>query len=170
MQKSADFRLIRNSKAVSEIITVLLLILLTVALFSIIAVFVIPYVRDSLDNSKLCYDTLGKVEITNDVTTCFNRSNNETGISIKRGDVEISGILVGLKAQGSSKSFRIFPERYEEVRMFVKDYNETLELPGKNEERTYVFNPGFKVEKAVVAPIVGDKTCKESEEVRILSC
>ena len=122
-----------NKKALSEIITTLLLIMLTVAIFSIIALFIIPYVKDNLGKGKACYDVLGKLEIVNE-GTCFNRTTNETYINIKLGDADVKGILISLRGSGTSKNYEIIPGSVEGVKMFF-DTNAAIELPGKNEER-----------------------------------
>jgi len=157
----------KDKKGLAEIVTVLLIIALTVAIFSIVAAFIIPMVKNYLNEGKQCYDAIGKLEVdTGEKLTCYNYGTKETGISVKRGEIELDSILISLQGEGTSKSFRLQKgAKLEGVRMYYNKSIEELEIPGKSESLTYVFNVSFKVDKVKIAPIINGKTCKESESV-----
>ncbi|MDD5149126.1 MAG: hypothetical protein PHC28_01415 [Flavobacterium sp.] len=156
-----------NNKAISEVISMLLIVMITLGIFAIVYSVVVPFIKNSLEDSKTCYDVLGKLEVVEDELTCYNKNSQEIYVNIKLKDADIDGILVSLRNEVESKTFEI--PNSDEVKMYW-NYSAALEIPGKNEERTYVFDLDFIPDGVVVAPIVNEKTCDESAEVKILEC
>ena len=158
-----------HKKGLSAIIVTLLLIALVMAIFSMVFAFIVPFIKERMDESKTCFDALGKLGIEEGYSlTCYNESSGKTGISIKMGDVEIDGFKISLRGQEQSQVFEVKSGKVEGVKLY--NGTDVLELPGKNEERTYIFNSSFEVKTALIAPVIGDKTCDEGSEAKIRKC
>ncbi len=159
-----------NKKAQSQIVASVLLILIVIATVVIIMNFVIPFVRNQLSGAD-CLDVTGKVSIQNNPKyTCID--DNEVSVQVHVGDINesLGGFMIELGG-ASSMSFEIRNEETgvdgDGVRMYEKTDVEPLELPGKNEERTYVIvYEGGYVDFIKVYPILlNDKTCDSSDIV-----
>lgn len=80
--------MILAKKGLSEIITVLLLIGLSIAAVALIVGVIMPLVKNNLDEGKACFDaTIAEtaLQIVQGEFSCYNSSSNETLINIKRG-------------------------------------------------------------------------------------
>ncbi len=160
-----------DKKGVSAIIATLLIIMLTIVIFSVIYSVMIPAVKNYLGESKTCFDALDKVKINKDELTCYNEETGETGISVKRDDVELDEIIISLIGEGDSRKFEISDNmKSDNIRMYYSNYSQELELPGKLEERTYVFKTSFEVDRALIAIQMDNINCKISEEENIEKC
>ena len=135
-----------NNKAQGEIIGTVLLILIVVAAGMAIIAFVVPFVEKKLVQTG-CLDVAGQITFNdNSKYTCYdtndvNPDNNELRLQVHVGDIDesLEGFVIELGG-ASSKSYEIKDEGvFNDIRMFEGYYNSNLELPGKNEERTYVF-------------------------------
>ncbi len=130
----------KSKRSQGAIISVVLLILIVVASAVIVMAFVIPFVRDKLSSGD-CLDVIGKVEISSSAYTCYEPDPDyEMHVQVGIGAVRdlISGFSVELGG-ASSQSFKLINgTTITDVTMY--DGNVTIELPGDNEERTYIFN------------------------------
>lgn len=166
-----DLNSLVNSKRSQEgVISTVLLIMLTIAAASMLFVFVIPWIRDMMDEGKICSDAQGQISIETGKYTCYN--STATKIMITRGekrDLEIEGIVVSLIYSGTSKKFDIKEDgKIANVTMY--DGSETLRLPDAGGSETYVFKNITGTERATAALVFkGDKLCEAVTEV-IVNC
>jgi len=161
----------KSKSAQSQIVASVLLILIAIATVVIIMNFVIPFVRNQLSGAD-CLDVTGKVSIQNNPKYTCITIDNRVSVQVHVGDVDesISGFMIELGG-ASSKSFEIRAEEMgaiDGIFMYPgEDDEEALELPGKNEERTYVIahELGY-IDFVKVYPILlNDKTCDSSDIV-----
>ncbi len=162
-----------SRKGQSQVISTILLILLSIAAISIIAGVIIPMVKEYA--SDTCFETIGVISIDKaSEYTCYNSGEDQTYVGIERTsqDVKIDGISVSLRGSGDSKVFKI--ESGKElvgVRMFSSSTPLVLELPQKGGIKTYVFESvGFNVESVVVVPISSGKICDSKDEINLNLC
>ena len=158
----------------SQVIASILMILLAISMVVIVIGIVIPFVRDQLAESN-CVKVINKIRIENDVRyTCYSVLNGgEMSVQIHVGDNEsLEGFSLGLGgASGNSYEIKNGVVN-NDVKMFSGNYGENLEIPGKNEERTYVINSSNVPDSVSVYPILtGGKLCSSTDELnRIISC
>jgi len=163
-----------NKKAISEIVSTVLIISVTVVAVGIVMAWVVPMIRNSLDSGQACLAAQSDVSIPASGSNCVKNvideanSSNSTGtvyVTVKKesnAEVILKGVQVLVSVNGSSYS------------NIVNDSNSTL--PGLNEERTFEFTDAryISAEKVSIAPIVmigkTSKTCKESQEVTLVPC
>src|SRR3989344_8034348 len=100
----------KGKRGVSPVIATVLLLVLTIVAVSILAVFIIPFVKNSLGTSKGCFDVLGDIKF--DAESRYNcnyqnASGARSGFSVRIDSDEIVGFSLTLFQQGSANSYRI---------------------------------------------------------------
>ncbi|HEA46497.1 MAG TPA: hypothetical protein ENH99_01825 [Candidatus Pacearchaeota archaeon] len=129
-----------NKKALSGVVTVVILMALAVALVGIVWVVVDNLVQDELEGAGSCFDIFDKVSI-NPRFTCYNSSSNNLQFSISIGNVEVEELLVSVSGEGTSKSFRL--SNVSDLITDVTSYpsgGSSVQLPGKDSGLTYILD------------------------------
>jgi len=143
--------MMKNRRGVSGIVTAVLLILVAIVAVALIAAFLVPFIKGTLDVSRECFDVLGSVEPVQSTRTCYDSTADSVTITVKRGfdsGSELQGIVFVAKAPGESKTFD------SEDLGFI--------LPSAGAEKTYTINDvglGLAVSSLEVAPKLTDQTC-----------
>jgi FlaG/FlaF family flagellin (archaellin) len=156
--------MIKNKKAVSAVVGVVIMVALVIGLTAIVWTILTGLVEDELDNAKTCVGTSGKVFI-NDVYTCYNSSELRIGVGVK--DIDVDGAIVSIYGDNEIKSMIIDGKHgYTGVR----DLNggtdgENLIFPNKSAGKTYfvdLTSGDFQmqdIDRLEIAPLVGDSPC-----------
>lgn len=164
-----------DKKGVSAIIATVILIALAVTAIAVIWVFVKGMVEGELGEAGACFEIYDKVTL-NDRFTCYDSISEETIFSISIGDVEVDEILVGISAEGTSKSFRIKNDTVIANLAMWPGEESTIMLPGKNEGLTYVVDmSGAGLTESPnmiqISPVIKGAQCDVSDSiVQIDSC
>ncbi len=162
--------MIRNKHSQQGVIGTVLLIMLTIAAASMLFIFVVPWIRDMLDRSKMCNDAQGQITIEQGKYTCYDSS--DTKIMISRGekrDIEIGGITISLRYSGTSKKFDV-KEGGKITNVTMYNGNTVLYLPDVGGSETYIFKGITGTERATAALILSeDKICDAVSE-RVVDC
>ncbi|MCW8966502.1 MAG: hypothetical protein OQK82_07440 [Candidatus Pacearchaeota archaeon] len=159
--------MLKSKKAISGIITAVIMIALVMAATAILWGVVNNIVNEQLDEAGSCFDLYDKVTINNRYT-CHNTTSDELRFSINVGDIDLSGLLVSVSGDGDSKSFKLTSENLTESYLFNYP-NKTLgiALPEKNSGKTFILDltsVGIsKPDLIQIAPIVGSKQCEVSD-------
>ncbi len=160
---------ITNKRGISDLVTTVLLVLITIVAVGILYASVMPLIKTNIEKTKQCNDVAMEV-VTEGGYTCY-LDNGEVEVQVSRGpsDVELYGIQIQLSGGGISKTFNIYNgTTSNNIKLLDGNYDEELELPGKNEALTYVIKSGLSdFEKVAVAPIL--KIGKKEEMCSILS-
>jgi flagellin-like protein len=133
-----------DRKGVSPVVATVLLLVLTIVIGGIVFSVVIPFVNDSLGESKECLDTFEGVEFPESQFNCYIVSatggTNETGFSIKVNKEGITRVKVALiDSNGNSDVFDIFEGAREiHLRPIGGVYQDPLTFPSVSGQRTYV--------------------------------
>ena len=162
----------KNKKAISAVVSTVLLLLITIIAVSVLAAFIIPMIRNNLEGTG-CIDILGKVNIDKSSYACYD--SDGVKLTIKVGDLELEEIVVAIynDEQGSSTSYQLVKGEVEGVEMLSGVDVSEIQIPGKLTKKTYVFtNEVFTTgtTKASVAGVVAEKICQESEEIVLTEC
>lgn len=162
----------RNKKALSQIVSAVLLITLTISAIAIIGVTLQTFVIDRLDSAGSCYGVLDKVKFNND-WTCYNQTSNEMQFSIEVGDIDVESVLISVSMGDSSIIINLKNETttIENVTYLDRVSNE-VSLPSKEGGKTYLLEGvDEKPVKILIAPYVGTKQCDVSDRVdSIFNC
>lgn len=160
-----------EKRGLSGIIATVLIVMLTITAASMLFIFVVPWIRDMLDCSKISNDLQDKISIELGEYTCYNPTNTTIMIKKKESkDLGIMGYRILLMSSGTGTTYDI---RNNTGTSGVKmlDGTDLLRVPpdiGGSE--TYVFTG--KAESAEVMPLLADgKTCSvKSVKEKIENC
>jgi flagellin-like protein len=161
-----------EKKAISGVITAVIMIALVMAASSIVWSVVNNIVKDRLEEASSCFDTFEKVTINNRYT-CYNTTSSELQISIGVKDIDLTSLLVSISDnKGNSKSFKLsetpLTENY--LRLYTGNYGDPISIPEKNSGITYIINTisaGVSKPSSIqVAPVVGNKQCEVSDSLQ----
>ena len=152
------------NRAQSEIVAAVILILIVVTTAIIIMSFVVPFVKDKLSSGD-CLDVIDSVEIMNNVKyTCYGAGGgNNLLFQIHVGENKsLKGFTLSL-GSASSLNYKVLPDEHLGVFPYQSPSGD-VEVPGKNEERTYIIYNVPKPDSITVYPILlDDKTCGQSD-------
>jgi len=168
-------------KAQSQIVTAVLLILIVIALAVVVLNFSMNFVKDKLSGTG-CFEAVDKVTFTNsNKYTCYYTEIIKVGnedvtkhllnLQVHIGDINesISGFLIETGG-ATTISKEIKGGEVDDVTMYNKE--KILEIPGKNEERTYVFTVKSSPETVKIYPILTDGQVCEASDIleKIILC
>ncbi|MEK6890791.1 MAG: hypothetical protein AABX03_01505 [Nanoarchaeota archaeon] len=152
----------RGKRGISEVITTILIILLSVAAISILAVFLVPFVRNNLEKSGSCVGVLDKIDLVQD-SSCYSAKN--TTIRVRFKDINVSELYLVLSNETASKNYKL---------KSGESYNYLLagnpvKMPDPNGgERTYLFNWSYN--KASIGAVTKTGACDMSDEIVLEKC
>lgn len=156
-----------NKKSQAELITTVLLILISIAAVALVSVFIINMVRTNLVSTD-CFKTSGQFRINLDEGyTYYNTTGGKAVyVSISRGEeaINITGIIISIGTGQSTISYTIKQGSSNPSGVTLWNSSPPL-LPGKSETRTYRINSSELVSKVKIVPIIEpDRTCKEGSD------
>ena len=160
---------ISSKKSQAELITTVLLILISIAAVVLVSTFVINMIRENLGGTE-CFKTVGQININvEDGYTFCNSTLGITTINLERGanDFNLTGFLVSL---GNEQSMTTYTMRAgtsyiltDKVKMYSSPTG-NLTVPGILGSETYniTTGAGVKITKIKVLPIITpNKNCNE---------
>jgi flagellin-like protein len=185
-----------NKKAISPVITTILLVMISLAAVAIVASFVIPYVQDLLKQGD-CFKAIDQIEIdTSSVYTCYqifdptpaDSTNGDAytvvNMSVKRG-AEALGIeqfVINVYGEGRSEKFDIKKETRMDTRILMYGpptlaEEKVIEIPERRAMLTYslntvnVNNNLTEVTSVEISPVVkGNIFCDAADRKVIEAC
>ena len=159
-------------RGISPVVATVLLLLITIIAVSMIAVFIVPFVKNNLTKSDECFAVLEDIGFDDGGYNCVASEGTEdfTGFSIKIDGSEIAGFKVFLFEGGKSEAYEILEgSQVPEIRMLDGIFNNSLEIPTNGGVRTYVAQGAF--ERAEINPLLkSGKPCKTTDSIRIRAC
>lgn len=166
-----------KKRGISPVVTTVLLIVISVTAVLIVAGLIIPFVRNTLGESKECFEVIDQLTInTESGYTCYYNDSSTSkmivNLTIKRGtkELDMEGFMIAVSGEGTSKTFEIKAGQVENVKMI--DGDTTIKIPGKGEEMTYSINTSMAAVKyAEIVPIMnGGRLCKITDQAEIDKC
>jgi flagellin-like protein len=164
----------KSKRGLSEVVSTVLLILLTVAAAVIVSSFSIKFVMDYISKGD-CIKYAQMVEIINNPEyTCYNSTSGNENMRIQIGikDLEskyydkLIGFKVILYNNGVSNSYDITNGTggSGNVRMIRDNASEIITIPGIASEKTYIITGiTSKPNSTIVYPVLKDKSCAEAK-------
>ncbi len=150
----------KNKKALSQVVSTVLLIALAIALIAGIWGTIQSFVEERLEKTESCYGIFEKIKINGEYT-CYNSSDNILQISISRGEIEIDSLLVGISMETSSKTFTLTNQNITIEGVTNYPNNSTgVKLPSKEGGKTYyVYGIDSFPKKIELAPKINQNQC-----------
>lgn len=162
-------------RGISPVVATVLLLLITIVAVSMIAVFIVPFIKGSLEKSGECFEVLEGIGFDNTGYNCFVEGEIEgeldmTGFSVKIDSDEIAGFKIALKEGGTSEAYSIFLDtENDDLAMLGGVFGDLLELPGKGGVRTYVALGIF--DTLEINPLLkSGKPCKTTDTRIVKQC
>lgn len=165
--------LLKSKRSQAQVITTVLLILISIAVFAVVAVFVRNYVRDKLPE-KGCFEaSQGQLEIdTKSGFTYYDGTSANKGvvISVKRGtstQFNLTGFILSISAAGEDTPYTIISG--EATTAEVKMYNTPstggqFTVPSPGGRKTYNISSDSIITHAEITPIVNGKQCDQKAD------
>ena len=166
--------MVMDRKGVSPVIATVLLLVLTIVIGGIIFSVVIPFVKDSLGDSRACLNVFEGVEFSESKFNCYNSTALNTGFSVKLKKEDIVGFRVALIGSTGSSDVVDIKEGATliNVRMVgsgPSGYNAILAFPSVGGQRSYVAQGRY--EKAEISPITkSGEICAVADKIDFTSC
>jgi len=158
-----------SKKAMSAIIAVMILILIVLTGTGIIWKVVNKVVDEELEETKSCYDIIGKVAV-NSKYTCYDSVNDKMHVFIEVGDINIDGLLIVIEDEISSVSFELTNE-LSDVGLKNYDGGNLVKVPGKNAGSTYIASNIVEKPLSIkIAPKINENLCEGDTFTNIGFC
>lgn len=142
----------KSKKAISAVVETVLLVLISVIAIGLIAGFVIPMIRENLQNSGSCFQLRDYASIADSEYSCYNSEN--TSLMVQRGmdNYSIAGFAISILSGSESKRYDITSGNVQGVSMLNKTgMTEQIEIPSPGASKTYVFDiSGNKVQLGII--------------------
>lgn len=168
----------KSKRSQAEIVTTVLLILLSIAAIVIVMAYILPFMKNKSSESS-CFDFSGKIEIVNSEFTCYDSVNQKirVQIGIKDIDAKKESLLASLKLmvreETGSEIFEITNSGGNPSgKVFMYNGN-AVKIPKNGEEKTYNLTVSKKPNSIEVYPILENKyVCSEiaSKKTAIDNC
>ena len=161
-----------NKKSQSELISTVILILISIAAAGLILSFVVPYIKNKLAGSD-CTDIYGKVEIRESGYTCYDVVQQKMLVQVHVNDIsdKLSGLVIEVGG-ASSKSYTV--TNGSDITSELSMYEGTktkLEIPANTEERTYKILTSRPASVKLYPKLKNGQTCDASSVINTIeSC
>lgn len=166
MDMKLKFKMGKNKRGVSGVVTMVLMIALVIVAVSIVWIVVNNLINEKLENADSCLEIFEKVTLNN-FYTCYNSSSNEVRFSINIGNCDINKLIVSISGEGTTQSYTLTNE--ETAINGLKNYpscSALIKIPRNNSGLTYIAS-GFSTapDRITIIPFVGSKDCGVSDSI-----
>ncbi len=146
----------KNKKGVSGIIATVLLILITITAVFLIASFVIPFIRDNLENRNelTCFELGDKAKLVRD-KSCYQDTFSPayTNVWVKMWEADIEKFYLELENSDGNVDYK------------VEDWSWNHD----GEEREFPYN-GEIYTRVSIGAIIGEQRCSISDTINLERC
>ena len=160
--KKTEFK--KNKKrAMSEVVTTVLMIALVLALVGIVWGVINSMVNKELKSTEACFGNFDKVTM-NEEYTCYNLTTKELYFSINVGDVNLDKIYIVIGSQGTTNNINLNLTSTDltNVRNYPANTSGVV-APVANSGKTYIYaGLGVAPDYVRVSPVINGEKCQES--------
>ena len=141
-----------NKGGMSDVVATIVMITLTIVVVSIVWTSVNGIIKNQTSKAKDCFKEYGQLTLDPSYT-CFNQSEGKFYFLIKRENIDIDQILVGISSDGSPKD------------IYINATNANYIIMDKNSARRY--NDSFSTVPTVISifPIVNGRQCEQADSL-----
>lgn len=152
-----------NKKAISGVVTAVLMIGLVMVAGVIVWVVVTNLVQGQLGDVESCFGVYEKVKI-NDMYTCYDTNTNDFQFSLSIDNLDVDAVIVSVYQEGAIKSYTLTNQSQNITGLGpYPSTSGNVTLPGKNSGLTYISTEfAGKPDSVTLAPIINKKQCEVS--------
>ena len=156
-----------KKKGLSQVVSTVVLIALTVALVAGTLIIVRNYVTKGLGDASACNDILEKISL-NEEYTCFDPTTNSTLISISRNEFALDSLLVSVSYEESGTTFYLKNEAETIENLIVYGTgSSSVSLPLNESGKTYCLSHVYSAPSIIqIAPKRGSKQCNVVDSIQ----
>lgn len=151
----------KNKKALSGVVTAIILIAITLSAGLIVGKIVKSLVENKLNSTASCYNIVEKVQV-NEEFTCYNATGQYAQVSLSLGQISPTKVLIALIYENESKVYSIYADN--QTVPDITNYPSNLtgvQLPAEESGKTYFISRlESKPSKIQAAPMMGDTQCE----------
>lgn len=156
-----------NKKAISGVVVVVMMVLITITLIAVISTFTIKFVKDNLKDES-CIKLINTLTLVQD-GTCYNSAGDETSVRVRVGDTELEEIYISIGNVDDVNTYRLKEGEDGDGSILNYPAGTPIKLPSSGGgERTYKFRGQFSEVK--VGNVVADEVCPSEEKMIIKRC
>lgn len=153
----------KGKKAISDVISTVILILISLVAVSMIAIVIIPFTRDNLNKNTGCFNSIGQISIIPE-GSCYFPTN--TTVRVKFNKINTSEIYISLQSGQNIKSFDL---KQGQNYNFINN-GLIIKMPDANGgEVNYIFN-NTNSSTASVGPVINNVRCDVSDSINLNPC
>jgi flagellin-like protein len=163
-------QLILNKRSQSEVITTVLLIVISIIAVILVSTYVINMIKSKLVGTE-CFKTAGQLSVNLvDGFTYYDSVNDKFYVSIARGagDFNLTGMIISAGTGPTSTAYTIKAGDAANPTSGVSMYNSTstITLPKKSETKTYQIPSAETITKVKIVPMISpsDQLCNEGAD------
>lgn len=155
---------IKNRKAVSGVVVMVVMIALVISIFAIVFATTKKTVEEKIKKSQACGpDIIGKLSINSEYV-CYDSTTRDFVFSINRKDIELDKLIVAVETETEIKQFELKEtEQNNDLLPFISGGSTTL--PAKNGGRTYNaknLNQAIGIE---IVPVINGEQCEIADSL-----
>ncbi|MCK9596056.1 hypothetical protein M0R19_02650 [Candidatus Pacearchaeota archaeon] len=153
-----------NKKGLSDIVTTVILVALSMAAVVIVWVFINNLIKGQIKSTESCFGNFDKVKL-NGQYTCYDIQNNIFRISLTVGNVQVDKVIISVSSASAVKSYEI-TNTAQAIDGLVLYSGGDVILPGKNSGLTYNAT-GFpsNIDLIQIAPVISGTQCEISDTI-----
>ncbi len=157
----------KNKKALSAVVSVVLMIALVLAATGVVFSIVKKTAEEKLKDSKSCFDIVEKFSLEDDYT-CYNVSNEKVFVSISRKEILVDYLLISVSSEDHGITFKLYNEDKDLTGISRYPGGETLvSLPLNESGKTYMvdWNYDERPLKVQIAPSINKRQCDIVDQI-----
>ena len=157
----------KNKLGLSQVVSTILLILLTLAAVAAAASIITNFVRSGLDNASACKDVLDQVKLNPDYT-CYDLNNNTLIFSVLRSDFSMDSLLVAVAGETTSRTFYLTGTSQNIVGLVnYKTKTTGVTFPDKEAGKTYcLYNLSETPTSLELSPKISGVQCSVTDSMK----
>jgi len=157
-----------TKKGLSQVVSTVILIALTIVLVGGTFTLVRNYVTKSLDDTSACNNILEKISLNKDYT-CFDSKTNSTLISISRNEFVLDSLLVSVAYEERGTTFYLsdIPTNIQNLTYYGDLISTEVQIPGNESGKTYCLSGTYPAPSRIeIAPKRSGKQCNIVDSIQ----
>ncbi len=174
MKRKLQLVKIVNKKALSTVVTTLILVGLSMIAVAVVWASTSGMIKRQINNSESCYGINEKVQL-NDINTCYDQPVEGTyyiRFEVDTRDIELDELIVAISYGGELKSYRLNKTNQviEGLERYPNVAGKNLSVPGKNQGYSYNASGFTAIPDSIeIIPVMSKQQCAVADALSDLT-